>query len=241
MFATGHAAVPAQGMSRIPEQLVNQLEPGTVCVNRRIVAVQPGRVVLSDGDVLSCRAFVSALDASAAGRLAGLDVPGSFHQTTCHYFGAPADSLPRTLPLILNSDAQAIINHVAIPSLVSSEYAPPGFHLVGATEIGCGGPSELPAVRSELKDWFGSTVDNWTHLESVHIPSALPVQNDQPKWHEFASKLSARLIAQFGGPCAVAGDFSTTASLNGAMESGARGALTITRALGPSEKGAKAV
>jgi phytoene dehydrogenase-like protein len=240
MFATGNIALPAQGMSRVAEQLVAQLDPGTVCVNQRIAAIGPGHVVLSDGKKAPCRAFVSALDATAAGRLAVLDVPGDFHQTVCHYFGAPADGLSRTLPLVLNGSGHGALNHVAIPSLVSAEYAPPGQHLVSATEVGTAEPAALSAVKSELRDWFGSAVDNWTHLESTHVPNALPAQGDQPKWNVFSGELAAAMTDQFGGPCAVAGDFSTTASLNGAMESGERAAQHISRALGSSQQGAKA-
>jgi predicted NAD/FAD-dependent oxidoreductase len=69
------------------------------------------------------------------------------------------------------------------------------------------------AVRSQLEGWFGGAVRGWRLIETVRVPRALPralpVDLD-PATREHG----------LGAGLALAGDYLTDNSINGAMRSG---------------------
>ncbi len=226
MFSNGDVAIPAMGMQAIPRQLAASLPEGTVRLNTRVTAIQPGEVTLENGDVLAASAILLATDAHDAHQLFGSAVPErAFNEVHCLYFAAP--KAPVTDPiLVLNALRGEFINNLCVPSLLSAQYAPAGQHLVSVSVLENGLDAEqlLNALRGELKDWFGASVDAWRHLKTYTIRRALP---------NLALPENPLTIQ----PCPLGegifscGDYLDTPSINGAMATGRRAAEEIWFAL----------
>lgn len=180
VFAMGDACLPAAGMSAIPEQLLGDLPAETVRYNARVEKVEPNCVTLEDGEQLEAAQIIIATEEPA---LQKLTTKGSARRSiseTCLHFSTewkPPFSNPF---LVLNGENDGPVNNVAFPSLVSPDYAPPGKILVSVVVLGEKWQQEEDLhqkVLSQLKEWFGTTVESWEHLKTTRIYHALPEQN----------------------------------------------------------------
>ena len=214
MFAEGDAAVPEAGMQAIPEQLAAGLAPGTVGLDAPVVAIGDGAVTLQSGERVAADRVVVATDGTTAARLLPELPPTAWRHVTCLYFAAPASPLGAPV-LALNGSGAGLVNNVAVMSDVASRYAPPGQALVSVSLLkdAPGDDASVAAqVQTELAGWFGPSVHGWRWLRSYRIARALPV-----RWPlERPTPIPVR-----PGVWA-AGDFLTTPSIQGAMESGER-------------------
>jgi hypothetical protein len=141
--------------------------------------------------------------------------PTEGRSTICLYYDAPRSPLDDPL-LVLNGDGVGPINNVAVPSDVAPGYAPDDRALVSVVVVGAP-PEPQDAlereVRAQLIDWFGLQAGGWTHLQTQHIPYALPEQ--APPFLSPPEKDVRRRPGLY-----VCGDHRRTASLNGAIASG---------------------
>lgn len=225
MFAEGDAAVPAKGMQQIPEQLASRLAPKTVRTNARAARIDAGAVTLESGDIVRGRQIVVAVEGPEACRLLGDALPPvEMNAVSCLYFAA--DNAPIDEPaLVLNGEGvnAGPVNNFCVPSLVSSDYAPAGSHLLSASVIG--DPSEdndtlRDAVVDHLASWFGDDARAWKHLRTYRIPHAQPALNPPAiDPHVRASRVRPGVH--------VVGDHRATSSINGAMLSGRLGAEAV--------------
>jgi hypothetical protein len=168
-------------------------------------------VVLDDGEHVAARAVVVATEGPAAAELLGLERPRS-RRVTCLYFSAEEDPVGEPI-LVLNGEGHGPINNLCVPSRVHSSYAPDGSALVSVTVLNDGGDEVEGAVRQQLGDWYGQSVDQWGLIHRCDIAHALPVQ-------EPFAPLDQALQSAEG--LYVCGDHRATASLQGAMLSGRR-------------------
>ncbi|MCC6987666.1 MAG: FAD-dependent oxidoreductase [Acidobacteria bacterium] len=212
MFAEGHAAVPEAGMQAIPEHLAAGLAPGTVRLGAPVAAVGDGGVTLQSGERISAGQVVVATDGTTAARLLPELPPATWRHVTCLYFAAPVSPLGAPV-LALNGTGAGLVNNVAVMSDVAPGYAPPGQALVSVSVLkdAVGDDASVAGqVQTELAGWFGPAVREWRWLRSYRIARALPV-----RWPlERPAPITVR-----PGVWA-AGDFLTTPSIQGAMESG---------------------
>jgi protoporphyrinogen oxidase len=212
MFAEGHAAVPEAGMQAIPDQLAAGLTPGTVRLGAPVAAVGDGVVTLQSGERVSAERIVVATDGTTAARLLPELPPATWRHVTCLYFAAPVSPLGAPV-LALNGTGAGLVNNVAVMSDVAPGYAPPGQALVSVSMLkdAVGDDASVAAqVQTELAGWFGAPVREWRWLRSYRIARALP-----ERWPlERPAPIAVR-----PGVWA-AGDFLTTPSIQGAMESG---------------------
>lgn len=219
MFSEGSAALPAAGMQAIPEQLAAGLPPGTVRLNTRVTAVTDGGVILEGGARLPATQVVVATDGEAAAQLLP-DVPApTWSSVTCLYFAAATSPLGGPI-LAINGSGSGVVNNVAVVSDVSPRYAPAGQALVSVSVLGDHRPDDrtlAQQVQAELAEWFGAPVQHWRWLRSYRIPHALPVR----------MPLERRAPAPVRPGVWVAGDFTNSASIEGAMDSGERVAAAI--------------
>ena len=225
MFAEGDTAVPARGMQAIPEQLAAGLSAGTVRLNARVAAVEAGAVRLGSGERIAGRQIVVAAEAAGAAELLPeVEVPAGRAVTTV-YFGAAASPLGEPT-LVLNGTGRGGVNNVAVMSDVAPGYAPAGAALVSVSLLGetTGDDRALvEQVRRELEPWFGAAVLEWSWLRTYRLRRALPV-----RW-----PLERRAPRAVRPGVWVAGDWTNSASIQGAMESGERVAEMILGATGP--------
>jgi phytoene dehydrogenase-like protein len=227
MFAEGAMTVPGRGMGAIPAHIAALLPADAIRLNTRAETVESGRVVLTDGDVLSAKVVVVATDGPTAARLLGDRVrdPGS-RSVTCLYFAAAESPLKKSI-LTLNGDGSGPVNHLAVMSDVAPAYAPIGQALISASVLGQPPQDDAAleqAVRWQLTDWFGPAVQTWRHLRTYRIHHALPDQMapalDVP---ERPVKLAPGLY--------VCGDHRDNATMNGALASGFRAAQAVAEEL----------
>ena len=224
MFAEGDTAVPAHGMQAIPEQLAAGLSAGTVRLNAPVAAVEAGAVRLVSGERIAGRQIVVAAEAAGAAELLPEVAVPAGRAVTAVYFGATASPLGEPT-LVLNGTGRGGVNNVAVMSDVAPGYAPAGAALVSVSLLGetAGDDRALVAqVRLELEPWFGAAVREWTWLRTYRVRRALPV-----RW-----PLERRAPQALRPGVWVAGDWTNSASIQGAMESGERVAEVILGATG---------
>jgi len=215
MFAEGRTVLPAGGIDQMPKQMRRHLPDESVRLNTKVEAIEEHSVTLRDGETLEAPHVVVATEASEADRLVGDVSPIEGRSTMCLYYDAPRSPLDAPL-LVLNGEGVGPINNVAVPSDVAPGYAPDDRALVSVVIVGT--PAETGdalqrSVREQLIDWFGLQAGGWTHLQTQHIPYALPEQ--APPFLSPPEKSVRRRPGLY-----VCGDHRRTASLNGAIASG---------------------
>lgn len=223
-FFTGDVAVPAAGMGAITQQLADRLVLGTVRLDTPVRAVESGRVVLDDGEVVEAAHVVVATDGPAALALLGDDrlrVPPGRGTTTLWWRAAA--SPVGAADLVLDGEGTGPVNNLAVMSDVAPTYAPRGHHLVCGSVVGVPESTDVDldrAARRQLRGWYGTQVDAWELLRVDRIPWAQPRQDpsDLPAL--------ARSVAVDDGLW-VCGDHRDTASIQGALVSGRRTAAAV--------------
>lgn len=221
MMAEGDAAVPARGMEEIPRQIAAGLPAGSIRLNTRVQAIEPGTATLKSGERLSASHIVVATEGPESNRLlkARMSVPS--RSVTCLYFAADEPPVEEAI-LVLGGSGRGLVNNLAVMSLVSPDYAPEGRHLISVSVVGLPSRDErslVSNVTGQLKRWFGSPVNRWQHLRSYLIehaqPVVVPLARTQP------------VRVQRG--LYTAGDYRATPSIQGAMESGRLAAEALLR------------
>jgi len=217
MFALGRAGLPAGGMGAIPAQLAATLPSGSLRLGARVESIALGAVTLSGGERLSAPSIVVATDADVAARLLPgvVPAPRAWKSTRMVAFAAPQSPLDRPI-LVVGTDRRGTIDNLSVPSDVAAHYAPPGAALVLVTvrpECTLSDVDAVLAVKLEAMKLLGASVRPWEHLKTVHVPRSLP--DETP---------AARRLRPAGPRVAdglfVAGDWCTSASINGALVSG---------------------
>ena len=237
MFSAGAVAVPAAGMEAIPRQLAERLRPGTLILNTRVDRIaRVGAnfaVTAGEGGEILARAAVLATEEPEARRLrpsldgdGGQDLSRPWNSTTAFYFAANQAPVEEPI-LLLNGEGSGHgpVNNAVVLSRVASSYAPAGAHLISASVVGeaPSAPDAIAAleagVRRQLKVWFGSQVDRWRFLRAYPIEYALPLQRTAG-WDNGNPRLTAKGAYQTG-------DFTETASIQGALTAGRRAAEAL--------------
>jgi phytoene dehydrogenase-like protein len=224
IFAMGDASLPEEGMGAIPRQLAAGLAPSTIRLSAPVDSLVNGhRVRLRSGEFVECRAIVLAVEGPEASRLTGGMIRASeARATTCFYYAAPRAPFHEPL-LVLNGDNEGPINNLCVVSNVAKSYAPAGQALISVSVIGepeSGSDDVEDSVRRQLKEWFGASVDSWSLLKRYYIAYALP---SQPAHFQDGLPLPIRLFDHVYH----CGDYSETASIQGAMISGRKTAQAL--------------
>jgi len=254
MFATGRAAVPAEGMGAIPRQLARPLAGDAIRTGSAVRSIRPtarGWSVATDGHAIEGGELVLATDGATACRLlerAGLAPPGpatapAWRATATLAYACPS---PPGGGRVLTLDGEAggagpsnPVNHLAVMSAVAPGYAPPGRGLVYANVVDPGalalddGALDA-AARDQLARWYGPPARAWALVRLVRIGHALPDQRpphlDPPARPQRAAMPDGR-----PGPL-LCGDWLDNASIEGALASGLRAAAALTAAEGDRER-----
>lgn len=171
---------------------------------------------------MKAEAVVVATEGPEAARLLrGIPEPAS-KGTVCLYFDAPEPPVSGAI-LVLDGVGEGPVNHLAVLSEVSPEYAPSGHHLVSASCVGLSPLSDEEleaAVRDQMVSWFGGGVSEWRHLRTYRVPHAQPGQDPG-----VLDPVEREVRVERG--LFVCGDHRETASLQGALHSGRRAANGI--------------
>jgi len=225
MFSRGHAALPASGMQAIADQLATGLALSTVRTGQIVSRIGLGEVTLDSGAIIDASAVVVATDGGTAARLVhGMSAPGWKSTASISY---AAEIPPSREPILyLDGDGTGPANHVAVISNVQPGYAPAGRSLISASVVAPHDRSPRGSlleqrVRAQLREWFGSQVDGWSHIRTDYIEHALP-NEDAP-----ALASPQRPVVTDATGVFVAGDHIDNASIDGALKSGRRAAEAV--------------
>lgn len=207
MLSGGDAAIPAQGMGAISDQLAGSLPEGSIHFGAKVERVTGSSIAISGGNDIDVDAVVIATDASESARLADTEDPG-WNGVTSLWLSSPIAPIDQPV-LALNGTGLGPINSLAPMSHVSADYAPKGSHLfvVSAPTMDPGAPA---AMRKQLIDWFGPVASTYEEVRLDRIEKAQP---QQLPGH------NARAAVEVDG-LFIAGDHRRDASLNGALASG---------------------
>ena len=227
MFALGRACLPRGGMAAIPAQLAAALPAGSLQIASPVQRVEPGRVTLADGSVVTARHVVVATDASAAAALLPAESRGAWaarrqKPTRLVAFAATRSPLDKPV-LVVSAEDDGPIDNLTVPSDVAEGYAPAGAALVQVSirEDWTGAAAALPDdVRRQAATWFGAAAHDWKHLATVAVPRALPDESPAARRARPRSPLVAPGLF-------VCGDHVGSASINGALVSGRRCAEAV--------------
>lgn len=222
MFSKGTAALPANGMQAIPEQLAARLPQTALDYGTVVTAVEGGRVATARGETFEAAQVILAVEYPEAMRLLGRGALANQHPAAaCLYFDAPYSPIEGPW-LVLNGEGNGPVNNVCVPSEVQPNYAPKGRSLVSLSVVGNPPESDELLERLALRQmerWFGNT-ETWRHLRTYRIPFGVPAQLP-------GALLPVAKPVRVAEKILLCGDYMDIASLNGAMLSGFRAAEAV--------------
>lgn len=220
MFAEGDAAVPAKGMGEIPLQLRNKLNKTEFRLNTQVKRVEPGKVLLEDGEAFDAKQVIIATDVSTLMPQVATEL--QWNSTSQFYFSAEKSIISK--PLIgLQFRPDGLVNNIVELSSVSPYYAPKGKRLIQVSLRES--PRESieetsQRIKDELAITFGPEVEHWQYLQSYELKKALPVVGSPSGSKSFEETKITQGVY-------LAGDQFLNPSLNGAMQSGEMAAKAL--------------
>ena len=220
-FASGDVVVPQNGMQAIPEQIAGHLSASQIRLNTPVEKIAGKTVHLENGEAIEADRIVLATDAETAAKLLGEKSDVEFNGTVCLYFESDAPlKLDGEPYLIINSNADELIDHLFVNSDAAPSYAPAGKTLISVNIVGDKQISDYvleEKVQAELVKWFGRK-NVRQHLKTYKIPLALPqfFQNSPVK--------DSLKINEYTYRC---GDYTAYPSLNAAMKTGRKVAAML--------------
>jgi phytoene dehydrogenase-like protein len=212
-FFRGDAAIPAEGMQAIPDQIAEKISGGSIRRNARVRGIEGNQIFLEGGEIITADRIVLATDPHATDNLLGETTKRVYNTTTCTYFSAQSSPLKGQKMIALNPNRRGVVHNICVPSDISPEYGNGGKSLISVSTQGLEKVDEqrlTARIKRELFDWFGASVNVWTHLKTYYIPESL-VQF-RAKNIKQDLKLSENLYR--------CGDYLAYPSLNAAMQTG---------------------
>lgn len=217
-LSVGDASVPSLGMGAVADQLAARLKPGSLRLNLRVATIHGSQVRLESGEIMESDTIVVATDGGESARLLQIPDPGS-KCVTCVWFSAPKAPVEGAW-LVLNGEADGLINNVAVMTNVAPSYSSDARALISATALGNVVPKSDTILKDDvmvqMRRWFGAEVDQWRVVRIDRIPHAQPFSTKSP-----------RLVRP---GLYVAGDHTQQASAHGALRSGRVAAEAILAA-----------
>lgn len=212
-FFRGDAAIPADGIQAIPEQIAEMIPNNRIRKNTRVKGFEGNQIFLEGGEVITTDKIVVATDPHTSDDLLGETSNRVYNITTCTYFSAETSPLKGQKFIALNPNRRGVVHNVCVPSDISSHYGNVGKSLVSVSTQGLEKLDErnlTNRIKRELFDWFGASVNVWKHLKTYHIPESLVQYRAGTEKHSL--KLSENLYR--------CGDYLAYPSLNAAMQTG---------------------
>lgn len=212
-FFKGDAAIPADGMQAIPEQIAEMLPRNSIRKNARVKGFEGNQIFLDGGEVITADRIVVATDSKTSDKLLSETNERVYNITTCTYFSADTSPLKGEKFIALNPNRRGVVHNVCVPSDISSHYGSAGKSLISVSTQGLEKLDErnlTNRIKRELFDWFGASVNVWKHLKTYYIPESL-VQYRAG---------SERQNLKIGDNLYRCGDYLAYPSLNAAMQTG---------------------
>ena len=154
MFARGDAAVPANGMQAIPQQLAAGLPESSIHTQSTVAEISGHSVRMTDGSEVSARQIVVATEEPAAARLRGIREVSSWKSVSSLYFAC--DCAPvASKKLILAGQDSGQIHSLCEMSSIAPSCSPSGKSLISVTVLQPIDHEQIESsVRHHLSQWF---------------------------------------------------------------------------------------
>lgn len=221
-FLLGTPGLPRDGMQALPEQLARRLRL-PVETDTEVIGVGPGPTVRTGGGTVRARVVVVAVDLPSAVAM-NLTPARACGGLTTWWFGTPGDSAVTGLPhdrLLCIDGRGGPVANTAVVSAAAPSYAPPGRGLVQLTALTAAGVTDRQALAEAGRLWRTDTT-GWELIVRHDISNALPLTRPP---------LQVRREVDMGDGVFLCGDHQDTPSIQGAMASGHRAAVAVSRLL----------
>ncbi len=218
MFGEGDAALPKSGIEAIPKQLASNLKQTKFRFNTNVKAVEEGKIILSNGEILPSDFTIVATEASSL--ISNLrNQPTKWKSCDTLYFEVEKRKIDK--PIIgLVANENALINNIFYHTSLEMTSSG-GKELLSVTVVKNHhlNPEALQKqVERELADFCGIT--KLRFIKTYTIPKALPALTDlQYEMSPSETRLTNSIF--------LAGDVQLNSSLNAAMIAGERAALGV--------------
>tara|TARA_B100000925_G_scaffold291798_1_gene281498 strand:- start:2705 stop:3853 length:1149 start_codon:yes stop_codon:yes gene_type:complete len=191
LFSNDYATLPENGMRDLPLNLANQLKKTTIHLTSE-TGIKDANQIEVNGRTLSYDYIVEAYPEKHT----------NFYSVYTDYFWTEKHSLTKPALYLFTKKTSKIINHVAPVSLANSNYAPKDKVLFSVNffeEV------DHEIIQTEMETLFPSKTFNF--IKRFHIKEALPIIGRASNRPSKSTNIKA-------------GDYLTTPSINGALESG---------------------
>lgn len=225
-FALGSPGIPRGGIGALPAQLLGRAVAAGATVHVSAAAASVRRaadgveVGVHGGDTVRARAAIVAVGPQHVADL--VEVPRPATRGLQTWWFAPDDEPAPSAFLRVDGRRDGPIANSAVMSRVAPWSAPDGRALVQASGVRHGDGAAEADVRRQLSRMWRADASRWEIVRRDDIPDALPAQT---------APLRVRRPARVGERLYVAGDHRDTASIQGALVSGARVARAVLRDL----------
>lgn len=216
MFSEGDAAIPELGMEEIPKQLLAMLPTNSIQYNVKVNAIEKNKIICEDGTTLEADKIIIATEAIGLAGTYISKTKQNFHQVTNVYFEAKIAPTKKAVVVLNASSNKKWVNNLTVMSNVSNQYAPIGKVLISISYNGIPTIDDTTLaenMKTELKKWYGSQIDDWKMLKTYHIKYGLP--NQEKVSNEVSNsdiKINENLF--------ICGDHLLNGSINAAMKTG---------------------
>jgi len=229
-FAKSPVAVPRFGIGALGRELVKRLPVSSIRLGAEVQSVKEisggFALGLASGECIETGNILWATEAAPTQKVLGPWISGTgnslakpdttYHQARTLWFASPKIEAMGPM-LFLDGERRGQINHAAVMSEVSPDYAPPGKSLICLNTLSMSATTE--SILSHAVDWFGAGVRDWQLLGEDRIRNALPLNFPGPNETDSLATTDRRIF--------LAGDYTTHPSLEGALLSGRRAADRI--------------
>jgi phytoene dehydrogenase-like protein len=211
----GTLCLPERGVGQVPRQLADRLPMGVLRLGAPVERVDEDGVRLTGGFLVQAPVVVVATGATAARALLPNLPYVPTRAVTTVYHAAPHVPWPGK-QLLVDGDGRLL--HTCVVSNAQPAYAPCGAALVSTSLVGSATPEQIQDAERRLPELYRTSTRSWERIAVQHVREALPALP--------ASQPLIRTTRVAPGRY-VCGDHRATASVQGALASGARAAREV--------------
>jgi phytoene dehydrogenase-like protein len=227
-FLTGTAWLPSGGISALPRAIASKIPVECLRYNTRVASLEISNgtatgVHLGNETFLPASKVILAVDEPSACALLSRPAPPTGRSVAVIYFKTQS-SLYKHPCLVLPDAPDPVVRHFVQITNIAPSYAPLDWHLVSATVLTPERypPETLPQLaEGEITTIFPHAVGELEHLETLHVPYAVP---SHPPG--FAARIP---FPKLPANVYTAGDWTGGASIQTALESGLHAARRLMK------------
>ena len=213
-FSRGLAAVPSNGMQKIPDAISKNIRNDLIIYNSRVIRIKDNNTIILDNskEIKADNIILTGNSHELLG-----NKPTQYNSVTNLYFSSSI--FPEFGSYIHLFPKDELINNVAFLSSISSNYSPPSRCLISVSILGLHDSKSLKnSIQKKLSKYFGGSEQEYDLIKSFELKKATI---KQPAYY-FSNNLLT-----FKNKIIVAGDHTVNGSIEGAVISGLNSAYQI--------------